>query len=592
MKNNPIHQLSELLKNQIKAGEVITKPKDVVKEILENALDAGSTELDLQIADGGIRQIKLRDNGCGISKEQLSLALTAHATSKIKDLTDLDQVMTMGFRGEALASIVSVSRVKLASTITGQDHGWVIRASEDKFDIQGIKPDPIQQGTIIEINDLFFNAKARRTFLSNSSQEAKQIETVVRRIALSRFDIAITYQSDRKKLQIISAQNRNSLDRLRTILGDAFSNHALWIEGEKDGVKVEGFITDPTYQRAKSDMQYLFINGRFIKEPKITMAAKQAFQDVMYQKNQPGLVLYITLEPEKVDVNVHPTKEQVRIKEIRAVTSLVFNVISARLHNLRPMVPSHVAEVYKPSREPMVFRAPISSMPMKQPELEESVAVLEKKDEMPTQQSIVAKQEDRPVQAHPLGQAIAQIHGVYILSQVEDGVIMIDMHAAHERILYEHLKGAYAQEGISRQMMLVPIDVSLTDEQMSCTEQNIVLLSQLGFDSAIVGPNQCLVKAIPKGVSNQEVDVLFQATINALLSHQAISPIETTIHEVLSTMACHRAIRANRQLSLLEMNQLLRDMEKTIHIGQCNHGRPTWVHWDMKTLDGFFNRGK
>ncbi|MEC7030041.1 MAG: DNA mismatch repair endonuclease MutL, partial [Pseudomonadota bacterium] len=332
-----IQKLSDLVKNQIKAGEVITRPKDVVKEIMENAIDAKADQLVLDIKEGGLVSITLKDNGVGIARDQLALALTAHATSKLRSLEDLNQMLTMGFRGEALASIVSVSRVKLASTTKQQEHGFEILASEDQFDPQGVRPHAITQGTVLEIKDLFFNAKARRAFLSSSSVESRQIEEVVKKIALAQFSVGVQYSADRKKLAIPKGESYQDLERLKSILGEGFTKHALWVCDEKDGVKLQGYITDPTYQRSRGDMQYLFINGRCIKEPSLTMSLRQAYSDVMYQKNQPGCVLYLTLDPSQVDANVHPTKEQVRIKSIKQVSSLIYHTAKSALAELRPV---------------------------------------------------------------------------------------------------------------------------------------------------------------------------------------------------------------------------------------------------------------
>lgn len=580
-----IQKLPELIKNQIKAGEVITRPKDVVKEILENALDAEADKLSLEIQEGGLVSIILRDNGVGIAKSQLELALTAHATSKLKSLKDLETMDTMGFRGEALASIVSVSRVALSSTTKSQEHGWMIKASEDKFDQQGLSPSAITKGTVLEIKDLFFNAKARREFLSSSAQETRAIEDVVKKIALAKPDVAIQFKSEKKKLNIEASNDEASIDRLAQILGKNFANHALWLESERDGIKVKGFITDPQYQRAKGDMQFVFINGRHIKEPAIVMAARQCYFDVMYQKNQPGFVLHIDLDPSLVDANIHPTKEQVRIRSIKQVTSLVFHTIKTRLAELRPVFTSQddaytgsmpKVALAKPRmpiiREPEQVTEVFTPVMKQEPLVEDCVAVCEK----PT----------------PLGHAIGQLSGIYILTQAEDGMILVDMHAAHERILYEQMKKAYKADGIEKQQMLVLLDCELTEDQMACFVKNQMLLSQFGFDVTQQGPNTVLIRAIPKALNANEAQTLLQSVINSLLEHQVISPIEETMHAVLSTMACHRAIRANRQLSIMEMNQLLREMEACEFGSQCNHGRPTWLYWSLKDLDGFFHRGQ
>lgn len=574
-----IEELPELLKNQIKAGEVITRPKDVVKEIMENALDAGSDQLILQIKEGGLVSISLRDNGVGIPKDQLKLALTAHATSKLKSLQDLNAMETMGFRGEALASIVSVSRVTLSSKTEDQEHGWSLNASEDVFDKQGFKPSPITQGTLIEIKDLFFNAKARREFLSSISAEARQIEEVVKKIALSRYDVGIQYQSEKKQLDIKKAKGFDDIERLRSIMGDNFANHALWFSEIKDGISVYGFVTDPQYQRAKGDMQYLFINGRAVKDIVLLSAIRGAYQDVMYQRNQPGLVVYIDLDPNRVDVNIHPTKEQVRIKNISEVRSCLFHAVSKTLSSLRPVINRYVPN----ESEVTISLEDMPSVPIKQ---------FEERVELKAQPLEISETNEPVIEEFPLGYALAQLHGIYILSQAKDGLILVDMHAAHERVLYEKLKVAYKQEGIAKQVLLVPIQCELTEEQVSCISENAELLSQLGLDVNMVSNDACLIRALPKVVSSRSAAILLQKVVNALIEYQEKSPVETVVHELLSLIACHQAIRANRQLSMVEMNQLLREIENAEHGSQCNHGRPTWLHWTMNMLDGFFHRGQ
>lgn len=582
-----IQQLPELLKNQIKAGEVITRPKDVVKEIMENALDAGADHLVLDIKEAGLVSIALRDNGSGISKEDLTLALTAHATSKLQSIEDLNTIETMGFRGEALASIVSVSRVTLSSQTSEQEHGWEIRASQDAFDPQGIKPSSIAKGTLLEIRDLFFNAKSRREFLSSVSAETQKIDDIVKKIALSHYDVSIEYQTDKKHLSIPKADACSDTKRLAAILGKNFASHALWLSEEKEGVSVKGFITNPQFQRARGDMQYLFINGRFIKDITLLSAMRRAYQDVMYQKNQPGLVIYIDIDPSQVDVNIHPTKEQVRIKKLHQVSSLLYHAIKNRLAALRPVL-NHSFD--HTSEEPI---------------LSESSVVLDKLPDIPMRS--FSKHEDAIVESkplehlqatipdikeQPLGQALAQLQGIYILSQAKDGLILVDMHAAHERVVYESLKLSYQKEGLIKQALLVPISCSLTEEQVTGIEGNEGLLSQLGFDVHLISNDTCLIRSIPKVISTNSASVVFQKVLNTFLENRVDTPVETAVHELLSLIACHQAIRANRSLSLLEMNQLLREIESVSHGSQCNHGRPTWIHWTLKTLDGFFHRGQ
>lgn len=621
-----IQKLPELVRNQIKAGEVITRPKDVVKEIMENALDANATTLSLTIKKGGLVHIGLRDNGQGIAKEELSLALTAHATSKLSSVEDLKKMLTMGFRGEALASIVSVARVSLSSITQDQTHGWKIQASEDQFDPQGLSPAAIHQGTYIEINDLFFNVKARREFLSSPQQEAKAIEAVVKRIALANPKVSIQYQTDKKTKVFEACSDEKDLDRLRSIMGENFSQHALWIEAEKEGVKIKGFVTDPQYQRAKGDMQYIYLNQRYIKETAILMAVRQCYRDVMYQKNQPGFVLYIDVDPSWVDVNIHPTKEMVRIKNLKLITGLLYQTISQTLAAMRPAIggmltpfsvggqqqaPEDLKEVFTAtdmmphltSDQPELKLKPTGVSQQMTLSQESGLESSPLQNSAPLQDSGVlpenAASEEEGSEtkgahkiAMPLGTALAQISGVYILSQLQDGVILVDMHAAAERILYEKLKGAYQEMGIDKQQLLIEVMCELQDEQMAVFIENQFVFEQFGFEATPSGPNTLRIRAIPKALKTNESAVLLQSVIDAFQLHQATSPLEETMHQVLSTMACHQAIRANRQLSQMEMNQLLRDLESCAHGSRCNHGRPTWVHLSMKALDKLFHRGQ
>jgi DNA mismatch repair protein MutL len=573
-----IEKLPELLKNQIKAGEVITRPKDVIKEIMENALDAKADHLALEIKEGGLVSITLRDNGLGISKDQLKLALTVHATSKLKNLEDLNEIKTMGFRGEALASIVSVSRVMLSSNTEHQEHGWAIKASEDVFDENGIKPSSITKGTLLEIRDLFFNAKSRREFLSSLSAETRQIEEVIKKIALSRYHISIQYQSDKKSMDIPKAESFNDVNRLRAIIGENFSKHAIWLSDSQEGIKVYGFITDPQFQRAKGDMQYLYINNRAVKDIALTSSVRRAYQDTMYQKNQPGFVIYIDIDPHTVDVNIHPSKERVRIKNLQKVTSFLFHAISKKLASLRPALQSYIPNQIPTS----ISFEKMPDIPMRNIQIDQ-----EQKVELIPLGSI----SDPLLEDHPLGYALSQLHGIYILSQAKDGLILVDMHAAHERVLYEKLKIAYKFEGLAKQILLVPIGCDLTKSQIDCAQENEVILSQLGFDVSFMA-NACLIRSLPKVVPSIKASIVLEKILNSLLEHQVSLPVETMVYELLSLIACHKAIRANRQLSLIEMNQLLREIEKVPHGSQCNHGRPTWIHFTLKKLDGFFHRGQ
>ncbi len=598
-----IQFLSEVIKNQIAAGEVVTRPKDAAKELLENAVDSGATTIHLSVLDGGMSSITVLDNGCGIPKEQLQMALSAHATSKLIEIEDLEQIATMGFRGEALASILSVSKVSLASAVEGSSHGWQVDASAELSNSLQLKPCAMVRGTKIKVSDLFYNTKARRSFLSKPTSEQRQIEDVFKKVALANPHIAFNFEAEKKTMKVRAATSAQDQSRLGEILGETFSQHALWVSGQIDELKVYGYITDPQFQRAKGDMQYLFLNGRCIKDQSLSMSLKQAYSDVMYQRNQPGFVLWIELDPATVDVNVHPTKEQVRFIDVKPITSLLFRLAKERLQAMRP---SHLLT---PPVQVTSSHAPFEVSPIREtPQAaHESCAVTHSQSEIKLTDHIapisLSSNQTEPAEQEPvslkqiesngaLGQAIAQLKGIYILSEIQEGMIIVDMHAAHERILYEKMKAQYANEGIASQTLLLPIDCQLSGEQSGILQENMLLLNQLGFDLSMSAENTTLLRAIPKSLKDDQASVLLQSVLNTMKEHLLNSPLEDAVHEILSTMACHRAIRANRQLSIMEMNALLRQMEVTLHSSHCNHGRPTWKKLSLTELDGMFNRGQ
>ncbi|UTC24187.1 DNA mismatch repair endonuclease MutL [Candidatus Comchoanobacter bicostacola] len=603
-----IKKLSEILKNQIAAGEVVTRPKDAVKEVLENSVDAGADHIQLSIQGGGMVAMEVQDNGSGMSKEQLPLALTAHATSKIRSVQDLDAIETMGFRGEALASIVSVAHVSLSSKRQDESHGWVLNVTGAVTEGDEIKPAAMQTGTIIKIQDLFYNTKARRSFLSKPNIEQRHIEEVVRKVALANPHLRLDFNSERKNYSIPQAKDWQDLERIKTVLGQGFAQHALPVSGAKDWIRVYGFITDPQFQRAKADMQYLILNGRPVKDQSLSMSVKQAYQDVMYQRNQPGFVLWIEVDATLVDVNVHPTKEQVRFQDVKPITSLLFHTAKNRLADIKPkdyfaaaapvITPPQLhdtQQVSKTVRSSPVAEPRVSS-PVLEPRVSEVTPHLPKQPALlvsdNTHSEEVAVCEAPSEHTEVLGQAIAQLHGIYILAQSQSGLIVVDMHAAHERILYERFKQQYAQEGIQSQQLLVPETCSLNATQWDTLQEKQAVIEQLGFLIAITGKDQCVIKAIPAQLSKDQAPILLQSVLEVMSVANDHNPVEDSVHEVLSTMACHRAIRANRHLSIMEMNALLREMEQGLHSGHCNHGRPTWKELTLSDVDAMFNRGR
>lgn len=621
-----IKLLSPRLANQIAAGEVVERPSSVVKELLENSIDAGATRLDIDIEDGGIKLIRIRDNGCGIEKDDLPLALSRHATSKIYELDDLEAVATLGFRGEALASISSVARLALISSTQENDAGWQVVAEGRDMETQ-VSPAPHPRGTTVEVRDLFFNTPARRKFLRTEKTEYTHLEDVVKRLALSRFDVAFNLRHNGRAIYSWRAGD-TQLERERRvaqICGPAFMEHAVHIEIERGNYRLWGWVAQPAFSRSQADLQHFYVNGRAIRDKLVGHAVRQAFQDVLHHGRHPAFVLYLELDASTVDVNVHPTKHEVRFRDNRNVHDFIYSSLHHALANVRPedtlsrqqqSVDYAATKIEGISAGEFKGQGHIGFTPSTNSSQSDSVASNSNSGNYYQQQyspnyasssSAVREQmavysalhnssqalpespsEDIP----PLGYAIAQLKGIYILAENAQGLIMVDMHAAHERVTYERMKSAFSDGGIQAQPLLVPESIAVSEKEADCADNFQSIFQSLGFELQRAGPETLLIRQIPIILQRAKVEQLVRDVLSDLIEHGSSERIQHHINDILSTMACHGSVRANRKLTIPEMNALLRDMEATERSGQCNHGRPTWLLQSLDDLDKMFMRGQ
>lgn len=593
---NRIHILPTRLANQIAAGEVVDRPQAVVKELMENSLDAGSERIEVDIEDGGSRLIRVRDHGHGVQKDDLALAISRHATSKIQKQEDLALIQSLGFRGEALASIASVSRFNFQSATDSQG-GFQITV--DGGDVKPLKPVAQPLGTTVEVRDLFYNVPARRKFLRTERTEFVHIDNVFKRIALSHFHVAFTLRHNDKVIRNFRAAHDQTEReaRVAAICGQEFINNALYLENQAVGLRISGWLAQPTFSRSQADMQYLFLNGRAIRDRILTRAIKKAYADVLYHERFPAFILFLELEPGSVDVNVHPTKHEVRFREQRLVFDFVHRSIKQALADVRPQQDFQPAQTSR-FISSQSFSAPnsgaqISAMHsyVSHQQTTMPLMVQEHVQQTPFQHETAACN-DANDDVMPLGSALAQLHGVYILAQNSRGLVIVDMHAAHERIVYERMKLAFFAGEIHRQHLLVPLTVAVSEGDADMAEHKIETFLKLGVVLQRSGPCELMVREVPMIVANADLTCLVKDIIADLNEFGESSRLEETIQTVLGTMACHGAIRANRKLTIAEMNSVLRDMEQTERSGQCNHGRPTWTQIDLAELDKILMRGQ
>ncbi|ATE71496.1 DNA mismatch repair endonuclease MutL [Lysobacter capsici] len=623
-----IRQLPDTLINQIAAGEVVERPASVVKELVENALDAGARRVDIDLEEGGVRLIRIRDDGNGITPEELPLAVSRHATSKIASLDDLEGVTTLGFRGEALPSIASVSRFALSSRRIGEDRGAVLEIDGGR--LGEVTPKSHPQGTTVEVRDLFFNVPARRKFLKAERTELGHIEEWLRQLALARPDVELRVSHNGKATRRWKGEG-DLIDmglsdvRIGEALGEEFAKNALRVDHSGAGLRLHGWIAQPSYNRASADQQYLYCNGRSVRDRSIAHAVKQAYADVLFHGRQPAYVLFLELDPRRVDVNVHPAKHEVRFRDARLIHDFVYRTLNDALAQTRAgSLPSaQVPGGGDPFAAANGEAAAPSNMYQYRPTAPLGLQVSE------TRAGYVALYGSgggsvsgpapgaglyagagsayagpapglpRPSLPHsdddtlpPLGYAIAQLHGIYVLAESAEGLIVVDMHAAHERIGYEKLKSAHDGEGLRTQPLLVPATLAVSEREAEVAEREEATLIALGFEVTRSGPQSLTLRAVPALLAHGDVEALLRDVLADLREHGESRRVAAARDELLSTMACHGAVRANRRLTLPEMNALLREMEATERSGQCNHGRPTWARFSLPEIDRWFLRGR
>ncbi|MFL2500136.1 MAG: DNA mismatch repair endonuclease MutL [Porticoccaceae bacterium] len=593
-----INTLNPQLANQIAAGEVVERPASVVKELVENSLDAGATRIDIEVEQGGVKRLCVRDNGCGIEQSDMPLALSRHATSKISDIDDLEAVATLGFRGEALASIASVSRLSLTSN-SGESQGWQA-VSEGRDMAVDVQPAAHPVGTSVDVRDLFFNTPARRKFLRTETTEYNRIDDYAKKLALSHMQVAFSLRhNQRVNLNLQPAQTVLEQEkRVADICGKPFMEQALYIDNQRTGIRLWGWIGLPTFSRSQTDLQHFFVNGRSIRDKVVSHAVRQAYQDVLYHGRHPAFVLFLEIEPKDVDVNVHPTKHEVRFRDSRVIHGFVSSTLQKALAQDRPQdhLQSNEAQSLLPE-EAIPTQSTMGLAPAPTP-LNYSAKTSGYQGQsvntpMHAYQSLYAEggAEESAI-IPPLGFAIAQLKGIYILAENEQGMIVVDMHAAHERITYEQMKTDFDKEGLIAQPLLVPESLSVSQREADAVEQNPDVFVRLGFSVERAAAESIVVREIPALLRGTQVEALLRDVISDVLEHGTSQRIRHKINEILSTMACHGSVRANRKLTIPEMNALLRDMEATERSGQCNHGRPTYFQLSLDELDKLFLRGR
>lgn len=619
-----IQLLSPRLANQIAAGEVVERPASVVKELLENSLDAGARRIEVDVEQGGVKLLRVRDDGCGIPADDLPLALARHATSKIRDLVDLEQVASLGFRGEALASVSSVSRLTLTSRTADAGEAWQVETEGREMQAR-IQPAAHPVGTSVEVRDLFFNTPARRKFLRTEKTEFDHLQEVIRRLALARFDVGFHLRHNGKSVLSLREADDEAgrARRVGAVCGSGFLEQALPLDVERNGLRLWGWVGLPTFSRSQADLQYFYVNGRAVRDKLVAHAVRQAYRDVLFNGRHPTFVLFLEIEPAAVDVNVHPTKHEVRFRESRMVHDFLYGTLHRALADVRPegqlAAPAALARPAPVSgaaagefagQGEMALAASVAApVPAAPPAWRGSGAGYQSPAPRPGPEATAEagaayrtfyaplegaapSQPSAEGDVPPLGYALAQLKGVYILAENAAGLVLVDMHAAHERITYERLKSAMASEGLRGQPLLVPESLAVSQREADCAEEHADWFARLGFELQRLGPESLGIRQVPALLRHAEALQLVRDVLADLLEYGTSDRIQAHLNELLATMACHGAVRANRRLTLPEMNALLRDMEQTERSGQCNHGRPTWTQLGMDDLDRLFLRGR
>lgn len=596
-----IKPLPELLINQIAAGEVVERPASALKEILENSVDSGARKITVQLQQGGIKQIRVSDDGSGIAKDELLLALTRHSTSKISTLDDLYSIASLGFRGEALASIAAVSKLTMTSQHAQQEHAWQIHAEGNA--VSQPAPAALTRGTVLDVNELYFNIPARRKFLKSDATEFAHCEEVFKRIALSQCGIEFVLQHNGKVRHQLRASD--TTQRIAAILGEEFGQMAATVHEQSVGMQLRGMVALPAYARASRDAQYFFVNNRFVSDKLISHALREAYRDVLHLDRHPAFVLFLDIDPENVDVNVHPAKTEVRFRESRALHQFIFHAINKALaapgreasiepaeQSVRsyPAYPKSNFSQPRAAAQPSGFYRALFGT-----EMNTDAPPLRTADDQPIAQTnapVATEVAQAQPEMHPLGFALGQLHGIYILAQNERGLVVVDMHAAHERILYEKLKQAFDDQAVATQSLLIPVTFQADSLEVAVAEEHAQTIAQLGFEIAVLSPTALAVRSVPAALQHADVARLAHDILREIHDYGASRILTAKRNELLATMACHGAVRANRKLTVEEMNALLRDMEKTERADQCNHGRPTWFETTLTELDKLFMRGK
>jgi DNA mismatch repair protein MutL len=591
-----IRILSPSLINQIAAGEVIERPASVIKELVENSLDAGATKIDVELERGGLSSIRVRDDGAGVAAHQLPLALAPHATSKIASLDDLEHVASLGFRGEALASIASVSNLTLTSRDAAAEHAWRIIAGEREH--TSVMPAAQPRGTSVDVQNLFFNVPARRKFLRSEQVELQHISRMLERLALSRFDVGFSLTHNGKSLWRLAPAStpEQRLSRVAKICGDEFASHVIEIKHDIENLHLAGWLGLPTFSRSQADLQFAFVNGRFVRDKLLTSAARLAYQDVMFHGRFAAYLLYLALDPSGVDVNAHPQKLEVRFRDPRRIHDFVFRSMQSALAQTKPTqsatgsAPSDwltgsigYAHIGEYRQQPLSMTPAAARFDAGGDAVSDGLqpALAEPPGPAPSP----------PLAMPPLGYAVAQLHGIYIVAQSQEGVVLVDMHAAHERIVYERMKKLLRGQA-SMQPLLLPRNIHVTPAQADVAETHGEEFALLGFEVERLAPDELLLRAEPSLLAGEDTAGLVRDVLSDLLEHGRSRRVEAAIDHLLATSACHTSVRARRYLSIAEMNALLREMERTERADQCNHGRPTWLRLSLEDLDRLFLRGR
>ena len=608
-----IRQLPDTLINQIAAGEVVERPASVVKELVENALDAGARRVDIDLEEGGVRLVRVRDDGAGIAAEELPLAVSRHATSKIASLDDLEAVATLGFRGEALPSIASVSRFAITTRREQDPHGATLRVDGGR--VGTVAPAQHPRGTTVEVRDLFYNVPARRKFLRAERTELSHVEEWLRALALARPDVELRVAHNGRASRRYRGADLGdggglaaaTPERLVETLGADFAANALRVDHAGAGMRLHGWIARPAYNRASTDQQYLYVNGRGVRDRNVAHAIRQAYSDVLFHGRHPAFVLFLETDPRAVDVNVHPAKHEVRFRESRLVHDFVQRTLQQALAETRagatPQAAAAAVAGTALAAETGAAPAPAWAMPQQR-------LALPVEEARAAYGALYGAQGNGHAHAHPhvhphpplpdtgdatlppLGRALAQLHGIYILAESAEGLVVVDMHAAHERIVYEKMKAAHDSVGMRSQPLLVPQQVAVSEREAEVAEREAGTLAALGFEVSRAGPQSLLLRAVPALLADGDGAALLRDVLADLREHGSSRRVEAQRDALLATMACHGALRAHRRLTLPEMDALLREMERTERSGQCNHGRPTWARFGLDEIDRWFLRGR